>query len=297
MALESVAKADSDPRLKVPCLNSKGLRRAMALSVKAPIALCGRIFGGRRKSHLRVCEIIIEGRVKKCPAIVVALVSLLAVLIMTAISSAVGDEVTSQAKYFITFIPSQLLGGPTEEQIERAKRAKESRPAAQDPEGHWGDVVEGFQLSMRFAKESFRVGEPIAATVIIRNAAGRNVYYRDFIGMREDSPVCQFDVLDEQQQPVPRRDPKAPDDITDGPHVQRGLSPGTQCRYEVKMEARFQLDRAGKYSIRARRWVHKLNGDGYSQLQSSLASITILKTASGSNGPNARAAVASPSTH
>ncbi len=231
----------------------------------------------------------------------------LAVLLMADPLFVAGDEAASQGsdssrqkvagaskstgsadvKFFITIAPSQFQKDPTPQQIEKAQQAKESRPAAQDPEGHWGGTTEGFQLSVRFEKDGFHPGEPIVAAVIIRNATDKKVFYRDFISMREDSPLCQFDVLDEKQQPVPRLDPKAPDDVQDGPHIPRLLSPGTQCRYEVNLAARFKLVQPGKYSIRARRWVHKLDHDGYSQLKSSQAAITILNVTNNPNGATA----------
>lgn len=177
-------------------------------------------------------------------------------------------------KFFATLTTADLSRGPadpTPQQIEAARTAKESLPAADDPSGHWGDVIEGFQLSIRFDKDTFRAGEPVTVTVLIRNVTEKKVFYRDFVGMRGDSPVCQFDVLDERQKPVARVDPRAPADITDGPHIPRGLKPGTQCRYDMKLEGKFKLDQSGRYTIRARRWVHKLQGDGYAQLESGLA--------------------------
>jgi len=65
----------------------------------------------------------------------------------------------------------------SEEQIENAKHAKESRPAEQDPEGNWGPVAEGFQFSLRFEKDAYTNGEPISACVILRNVSDRVLKY------------------------------------------------------------------------------------------------------------------------
>src|SRR5690242_4912056 len=111
--------------------------------------------------------------------------SALAVLIMAA-DSAIADGGTprnAESKPFVTLTPSDLLKGPpdpTPKQIETAQKTKESRPATEDLEGHWGDLTEGFLLSVRFEKDSAQAGEPVVATIIIRNAAEKNVYYRDF---------------------------------------------------------------------------------------------------------------------
>ncbi len=219
-------------------------------------------------------------------------------LLMAHSHSAAGDEAAGAAtKFFVTVTPSQFEQGPTPQQIEKARRAKDSRPAAEDPEGCWGGTSEGFRLSVRFEKESYRVGEPITVAVLIRNVADKKVFYRDFVGMKEDSPLCQFDVLDGQQQLVARLDPRAPNDVQDGPHIPRLLNPGTQCRYEVNLTAKFKLVQPGKYSIRARRWVHKLEHDGYSQLKSAQAAITILNVTNNPAGASAATHAEAPPIH
>lgn len=192
------------------------------------------------------------------------------------------------AKFFVTFTRADMSKGPptaTPQQIEASRNAPESRPADADPEGHWGDIAGGFQLSARFEKQTFRLGEPVVATVIIRNVAEQIGHYRDWVGLHEDAGVCQFEILDEQKKIVTRTDPRAPADITDGPHIPRALKPGSQCRYEVKLSEKFKLDRPGTYIVRAHRWVHKLQGDGYVEIKSAPATITITKAAEAQKSP------------
>ena len=55
------------------------------------------------------------------------------------------------------------------EKIEEAEHAIECQPAEQDSQGNWGQSDHGYQISVRFAKQSFVLGEPIIATVIFRN--------------------------------------------------------------------------------------------------------------------------------
>ena len=50
------------------------------------------------------------------------------------------------------------------------------RPAEDDPEGHWGAPSEGYQLSIRLEKETFTNGEPITASVLLRNVSDRPLY-------------------------------------------------------------------------------------------------------------------------
>jgi hypothetical protein len=61
--------------------------------------------------------------------------------------------------------------------IEEAENMPESRPANQDPEGHWGGTTNGLQLALRFQKQSFTNGEPIDGIVLIRNVTNQPVVY------------------------------------------------------------------------------------------------------------------------
>src|SRR5215472_4660471 len=79
-------------------------------------------------------------------------------------------------KYFI----------PTPEQIKQARHAKESRPAKEDPEGNWGAVNEGFQLSIRLSKSTFTNGEPVVATIILRNVHDKPLTYYVFYPFDDD---------------------------------------------------------------------------------------------------------------
>ena len=63
------------------------------------------------------------------------------------------------------------------EQIQKAQREQESRPSKEDPGGNWGPVVEGFQLSLRFEKETYTNGEPVRAYVLLRNVSDRSLVY------------------------------------------------------------------------------------------------------------------------
>ena len=94
----------------------------------------------------------------------------------------------------------------TPEQIESAKHAKDCRPAEQDPEGHWGQPTEGFQLSIRLQKESFTNGEPVTACVILRNVSGRLFRY---LTARFDDPMSKI-VLMRGQERVPGKNEPRP---------------------------------------------------------------------------------------
>jgi len=65
-------------------------------------------------------------------------------------------------------------GGSDPQKIEAAKKTRESLPAKDFPEGNWGDLVDGVQVSLRFDKLSYTNGEPINAIVLVRNTAGHD---------------------------------------------------------------------------------------------------------------------------
>jgi hypothetical protein len=67
------------------------------------------------------------------------------------------------------------------QKIREASLAQESRPAKDDPEGHWGAIIEGFQLSIRFRKRLFCSNEVITATCIIRNVAEQPLIFETAI--------------------------------------------------------------------------------------------------------------------
>ena len=59
--------------------------------------------------------------------------------------------------------------------IKDSEALPESRPAKQDPEGHWGEMTNGIQMSLRFEKQTFTNGEPIDGVVLIRNVTNQPV--------------------------------------------------------------------------------------------------------------------------
>lgn len=55
--------------------------------------------------------------------------------------------------------------------LENALKSPECRPADSDPAGHWGPVVHAWQLSLRLTKTNVSQGEPIDATILLRNVS------------------------------------------------------------------------------------------------------------------------------
>src|ERR1700743_1259734 len=81
------------------------------------------------------------------------------------------------------------LYGKHSKQLQEAKKTKESLPADQFPEGNWGLVTNGFQLSLRFEKPSFNPGEPVAAIILLRNVTNAILTYRVTSQSDQDGPI------------------------------------------------------------------------------------------------------------
>src|SRR6516165_5223792 len=90
---------------------------------------------------------------------------------------------------------------PTAEQIDRAKHANESHPAKDDPDGKWGQIKDGFLLSVRMAKSTFTNGEPVLAIIILRNVSNNPLTY--FVSYPKDEDM-RLDVKMGHEQLIPK---------------------------------------------------------------------------------------------
>ena len=68
-------------------------------------------------------------------------------------------------------------------QAVNAAYSPESRPTRDDPEGNWGQIYEGFQLSIRLEKANFTNDEPITASIIFRNVTNAPIKFLFFTPM------------------------------------------------------------------------------------------------------------------
>jgi hypothetical protein len=125
--------------------------------------------------------------------------------------------------------------------IKEAKASKESRPADQDVEGHWGQATNGFQLSLRFEKGIFSNGEPVVAVTLMRNITNQpQNYFR---------PV--YIVATKDGKPLKRKDNKDINviEITISPKTT--LFPQTQKREIERLDQIYDLAQSGEYLFRA----------------------------------------------
>ena len=125
--------------------------------------------------------------------------------------------------------------------IKEAEKSPESRPAIEDPEGHWGQPTNGFQLSLRFEKQTFTNGEPIVAVMLIRNVT--------------NAPLTHFKPtyvkVTRDGQPLKRKNGNGLDLIEITMWPETTLFPQTQHRYQENLNQSYDLNESGGYVFQA----------------------------------------------
>jgi hypothetical protein len=168
----------------------------------------------------------------------------------------------------------QKPGSFSPEQIDAAKHAKESRPAKDDPEGNWGEISEGFQLSIRLLGNAFTNGEPIKAFVILRNVSDTNLQFP--ISYSGDPPI-KIAVM-RGQQALNRLDEGPGTNFADtvrrlqmGSYGLATCLPGTQRKFTLDLSKIFALTTNGNYTANAKLSIPKLDQRAEAQVASSEA--------------------------
>ena len=138
------------------------------------------------------------------------------------------------------------------ESFQRDLQSPECRPAASDPEGHWGDVVEGFQVGIRITNTVCRIGEPIIATVIVRNVSEQRLDLTIFSGLQDDFIFAAISPTKERLQE--KREPRYP---LGSKGVQ--FPKGTQRKFSINLTERFDLLSPGTYVFSAETGVYPLD--------------------------------------
>ena len=60
--------------------------------------------------------------------------------------------------------------------VKEAKTTMESLPAEKFPEGNWGQITNGCQLSLRFTQNTYKQGNSITAILLLRNLTNQMTY-------------------------------------------------------------------------------------------------------------------------
>jgi hypothetical protein len=71
-----------------------------------------------------------------------------------------------------------------------ALNAPECAPVEDDPEGNWGEMVDGLRLSLRFQPRSITNGTPLVAVVILRNVTNREIQWTALDGIQYTAERC-----------------------------------------------------------------------------------------------------------
>jgi len=170
------------------------------------------------------------------------LIVLFSALVM-AVVPLVAVQTTNTNYFFVT----TFSDGRYPDEVEASRNAKESRSADDDLEGNWGTVSEGFQLSVRFDKPVYAFGESITAMIVLRNVSVEDLQYHELLGLGRDFKML---VVNEQG--------RALADLAEhsrGKIRRQTLFKGTQHRFEVNLERRFDLRAPGEHVISVTRQV------------------------------------------
>lgn len=152
-----------------------------------------------------------------------------------------------------------LMGLPSStmmlEKVAAARQNKECLPAENFPEGNWGRSNLGYQVSLRFTKPVFKSGDPITATVLVRNVTNRVLDHHD-IHNPMGGPV-HFSITTADGKEVPER-PYQPGYVS-GSSFSPQIAVGTQRKYDMKLNWGFDLP-SGSYKVQAFILVRSFDG-------------------------------------
>lgn len=165
------------------------------------------------------------------------------------------------------------------EQMEAAKSSPESRPAELDPEGHWGAIVCGFQLGIRFSTNAFAVGVPIKATVVVRNTTTNSL---NLLAPQADSIHLVMTNISENLLP------RLPKKLTFSGPVSLSIPEHRQIRYFLDVDQAFNLTAAGTYHIIAKRLVQAEVGGTNVELSSAVAEFNVVSPPESGNSSSAK---------
>jgi len=183
--------------------------------------------------------------------------------------------------YYLPLDPRAYLGltRPPEnpQQVEAARRAPESRPAELDPEGHWGTITSGFQMGIRFATNTFALGQPIKATVIIRNASTNSLvlFYPQIESIHLVATNSPGNVRPQPTQKL----------RVSGP-IGLGFPEHRQKNYNIDVDQALNFNTPGTYQIVAKRLIHADAGGANVELYSASAPIKLIPVNEGPGGTN-----------
>jgi hypothetical protein len=153
----------------------------------------------------------------------------------------------------------------TAQELVNAATNIECRAAELDPKGHWGEKVEGLQLSLRLSATNYVSGDPIPCVVLLRNTSEEVRVYE----LNEWAPLWCYGtefMVERHGKPALTRAASATNFLEKLSFVRQGrtwllrLAPRTQCRLPCNIDAQFDCSIPGKYRVKAVRHFPKPDG-------------------------------------
>ena len=168
------------------------------------------------------------------------------------------------------------------EVLQAALKAPECRPADQDPAGNWGEVTEGFQLSVRFPTNHYSPGDSVVATVILRNVSTNFLQYtREFASGKFFNTTVVG----------PDGSIQGRTDFHEPPTIEERLShviidpkpcivrPQTQVKWDIKISAFYNLSEPGKRTLQVQQSIRSAQGHTNTFVKSGRAAFEISRSA------------------
>jgi hypothetical protein len=167
--------------------------------------------------------------------------------------------------------------------VAKARFARDARPAAEDPEGNWGQACQGFQMGLRFEETSFEAGERILATLVMRNVSHGD---RLCFWSTDQLQHLEATVIDSQNRSIPRKDLLQTDNTQKPRTFQERLQTLAQRQRGFILDSGFQRKeirdliemfdlRPGSYTVSAKRSFCSRQGTNY--IHSATAAFRILE--------------------
>ena len=145
------------------------------------------------------------------------------------------------------FDPAGMRENMNPKKIEVAKTMRECLPAKDFPEGNWGDVQGGYQMSLRFGKSVFTNSESIMAILLLRNVTNNTVLYDALPVGYSDGPIG-FEVTDSNGRNISQHLYTV--GHIEGNQFVAGVVPLAQVKFLERLDKRFDLTN-DSYSVQA----------------------------------------------
>jgi hypothetical protein len=125
---------------------------------------------------------------------------------------------------------------------------RQTGPATNDMAGHWGDVISDAQASIRFPKNIYTPGEPIIATILLRNYSDKSLFLVAMFLSEGPAPFSLI-ALDGQGQPLKQKESLDMGSATMDSTKPLSLSAGWQSKFKQRVDSKFDLSKPGTYLI------------------------------------------------